>query len=332
MAQQVREQAMTRLIGTTTWSTDSIDERERFSFWREMVCRNVFNVSVQAPPKRFSASITARSHGAFRFAMCESTSYDVDRTQKDISNESTDHYLMYLQLRGHTHFTQASDSIEFGRNDIVITDGRRPYHAALFDDGQFRRQAIAVLPRSITEGRAPWLRRRPLFKLASNSVYADLTRRHLLQLTADDLSESEVALLTENLCNLLALLDHPDIPIDRVQPELQLEALLDFCRRNLHDPALSPDFVAAQFGISTRTLHLRFEKFEQTFGRWLLDTRLDASCNALRKARQHTRSISEIAYSCGFNDLSHFNKAFRTRFGTSPSEWRTEFFRRPAGG
>ena len=159
---------MTPLVGTTTWSTDSIDERERFSFWREMVCRNVFNVSVQAPPKRFSASITARSYGALRFAMCESTAYDVDRTHKDISNESADHYLMYLQLRGHTLFTQADDSIEFGRNDIVIADGRRPYHAALFDDGQCRRQAIAVLPRSFIEKRAPWLRRRPLFKLASN--------------------------------------------------------------------------------------------------------------------------------------------------------------------
>jgi AraC-like DNA-binding protein len=118
------------------------------------------------------------------------------------------------------------------------------------------------------------------------------------------------------------LVDHAETPISRVQPELQLEALLDFCRRNLHDPALSPDFVAAQFGISTRTLHLRFEKLEQTFGRWLLDARLDASSNALRNPRQHASSISQIAYSCGFNDLSHFNKAFRTRFGASPSEWR----------
>ena len=122
---------MTPVIGTTTWSTDSIDERERFSFWREMVCRNVFNISVQAPPKRFSASITARSHGALRFAICKSTAYDIDRTQKDISNKSTDHYLMYLQLRGHTLLTQANDAIEFGRNDIVIADGRRPSHAAL---------------------------------------------------------------------------------------------------------------------------------------------------------------------------------------------------------
>ncbi len=319
---------MTHAIGTTTWSTDLIEERERFSFWREMVCRNAFNVSVQAPPKRFSASITARSYGALRFAMCESTAYDVDRTHKDISNESADHYLMYLQLRGHTLFTQADDSIEFGRNDIVIADGRRPYHAALFDDGQCRRQAIAVLPRSFIEKRAPWLRRRPLFKLASNSVYVDLTRRHLLQLTADDLTESELALLTENLCNLLTLLDHTETPLNRVQPELQLEALLDFCRRNLQNPALSPDLVAAQFGISTRTLHLRFEKLEQTFGRWLLDTRLDASSDALRNPRQHARSISEIAYARGFNDLSHFNKSFRTRFGTSPTEWRAEFFKK----
>jgi AraC family transcriptional regulator, positive regulator of tynA and feaB len=319
---------MTPVIGTTTWSTDSIDERERFSFWREMVCRNVFNISVQAPPKRFSASITARSHGALRFAICESTAYDIDRTQKDISNESADHYLMYLQLRGHTLLTQANDAIEFGRNDIVIADGRRPYHAALFDDGQCRRQAIAVLPRSFIEARAPWLRRRPVFKLASNSVYVDLTRRHLLQLTADDLTEGELALLTENLCNLLALLDHADTPINRVQPELQLEALLDFCRRNLHDPALSPDFVAAQFGISTRTLHLRFEKLEQTFGRWLLDARLDASSNALRNPQQHACSISEIAYNSGFNDLSHFNKSFRARFGASPSEWRADFLKR----
>ena len=90
----------------------------------------MFTISVQAPPKRFSASITARSHGALRFAICESTAYDIDRTQKDISNESADHYLMDLQLRGHTLLTQANDAIEFGRNDIVIADGRRPYHAA----------------------------------------------------------------------------------------------------------------------------------------------------------------------------------------------------------
>ena len=50
---------MTPLIGTTTWSTDSIDERERFSFWREMVCRNVSNIPVQAPAE----TVLGQHHG-----------------------------------------------------------------------------------------------------------------------------------------------------------------------------------------------------------------------------------------------------------------------------
>ena len=316
---------MTPVIGTTTWSTDSIDERERFSFWREMVCRNVFNISVQAPPKRFSASITARSHGALRFAICESTAYDIDRTQKDISNESTDHYLMYLQLRGHTLLTQANDAIEFGRNDIVIADGRRPYHAALFDDGQCRRQAIAVLPRSFIEARAPWLRRRPLFQAR---VKFGVCRPYPPALAAADRRRPDRGRIgpadRESLQSACAARScrHPD---QSRAARIAARGAARLLPANLHDPALSPDFVAAQFGISTRTLHLRFEKLEQTFGRWLLDARLDASSNALRNPQQHACSISEIAYNCGFNDLSHFNKSFRTRFGASPSEWRAGF-------
>jgi AraC-like DNA-binding protein len=100
--------------------------------------------------------------------------------------------------------------------------------------------------------------------------------------------------------------------------------LLIFCRQNLHFPGLSPQFVAEHFGLSVRTLHLRFKEIEQTFGRWLLETRLDACSKALKDPLQRTRNISEIAYSCGFNDLSHFNKNFRARFNMTPSQWRHE--------
>jgi AraC family transcriptional regulator, positive regulator of tynA and feaB len=71
-----------------------------------------------------------------------------------------------------------------------------------------------------------------------------------------------------------------------------------------------------------RTLHARFSQIGQTFGRWLLDARLDACGTALRDAHQRNLNISEIAYRTGFNDLSHFNKAFRARFGMTPRDWR----------
>jgi AraC-like DNA-binding protein len=34
------------------------------------------------------------------------------------------------------------------------------------------------------------------------------------------------------------------------------------------------------------------------------------------------RGITAIAYECGFNDLSYFNRSFRRRFGLTPSEAR----------
>ena len=172
--------------------------------------------------------------------------------------------------------------------------------------------------------RAPWLRRRPIRKLTSNSPFIDLARRHLLELTSDEstLNESEANLLTVNFCNLLTLASARDVALNRLRADVQIEALLAFCRQNLHDSELSPQRVADHLGISVRTLHSRFKIIGQSFGRWVLDNRLDACRTALRDQNQRALNISEIAYRWGFNDLSHFNKVFRARFDQTPREWR----------
>jgi AraC-like DNA-binding protein len=45
----------------------------------------------------------------------------------------------------------------------------------------------------------------------------------------------------------------------------------------------------------------------------------------LRKAAELARDerrISDIAFECGFNDLSYFNRCFRRRFGLTPTAAR----------
>jgi len=136
------------------------------------------------------------------------------------------------------------------------------------------------------------------------------------------MSESATTLLTDNLCNLLALASTTSIAPNRMQPELQIEAMLAFCKRELHDTELNPQRVADHLGLSVRTLHLRFKQIGQSFARWIRDERLKACSVALRDENQRCLNISEIAYRWGFNDLSHFNKSFRARFGQTPTEWR----------
>jgi AraC-like DNA-binding protein len=263
-----------------------------------------------------------RNSGLLRYATCESTSYEIIRSKRDIAQAPADLYTIYLQLRGQTVINQCDETIAFGRNEIVISDCSHPFRANLSNDGY---RAIAVVPRAIVNSRAPWLRARAVYRF-TNSRFLDLARHHMMRLVFDDLNDNQMSLLTENLCNLLALASTDAAP-NRLQADLQLEALLTFCRQNLHHPKLSPHFVADHFGISVRTLHSRFEKLATTFGNWLLETRLNACAKALKDSHQQICSISEIAYSCGFNDLSHFNKTFRARFGMTPGQWRHDLIK-----
>jgi AraC-like DNA-binding protein len=285
------------------------------------VCRSIFNISIEAPPGPFSARLASRVAGPLRLAVGESTSYDAVRTRQDVSSAPADAYSIYLQLARDTVISQAERTFNFAPCDIAVSDLRHPFRASVQGGGK---RITTVIPRDLLNRRAPWLNRAaPLNRLAANGPYVDLARRHIVALAeGETLDDHAATLLAENLCNLLALATAADMPTRKLQPELQTEAMLAFCRRHLHDPELTPQRAADALGISVRTLHLRFKGTGQSFGRFLLEERLKACSLALRDTNQQRAPISEIAYRWGFNDLSHFNRSFRARFDMTPRDWR----------
>ena len=52
----------------------------------------------------------------------------------------------------------------------------------------------------------------------------------------------------------------------------------------------------------------------------LMELRLRHAADLL--AHEPLRRISDIAFDCGFNDLSYFNRCFRRRFGLTPTAAR----------
>jgi len=56
---------------------------------------------------------------------------------------------------------------------------------------------------------------------------------------------------------------------------------------------------------------------------YLRDVRLEHAAALLRTAKGGV-SIGNTALACGYADLSAFGKAFRARFGASPTEWRMQ--------
>ncbi len=85
---------------------------------------------------------------------------------------------------------------------------------------------------------------------------------------------------------------------------------------NLGDPTLDVAAIARAFEVSPRTLYRLFTDAGTTPMRWLWQARLVASHRALLE-RPNSR-ITDVAFACGFSELSHFSRAFKNEFGYSP--------------
>lgn len=85
---------------------------------------------------------------------------------------------------------------------------------------------------------------------------------------------------------------------------------------------LSLDNYAELCNRSLSSFKRDFQKiYNETPGRWLLNKRLDYSVLLLKN---DNKNISQVVFECGFEDLSHFSRAFKARFGVSPSSYRNQ--------
>jgi AraC family transcriptional regulator len=99
-----------------------------------------------------------------------------------------------------------------------------------------------------------------------------------------------------------------------------IERALKFVASHLDRPILLAE-VARAAHLSEFHFHRIFSAvMGEPVGRYVTRKRLEVA--ALRLAYEPTRSISEIALSCGFSSVSNFSKAFSAFFGCSPSRVR----------
>lgn len=83
---------------------------------------------------------------------------------------------------------------------------------------------------------------------------------------------------------------------------------------------LSLSELAHLCGCSLATFKRRFNKyFDQSPAKYLLQKKLEKATQLLSS---QTLPIAEIAYNCGFENVTHFNKAFKKHFGQTPTQVR----------
>lgn len=78
-----------------------------------------------------------------------------------------------------------------------------------------------------------------------------------------------------------------------------------------------------------RLCHMSLSTFKRSFSQqygeapagWLRERRLKLAARRLHNSGQ---PVSQIAFECGFESASHFNRLFRSKFGQTPATWRSK--------
>src|SRR5262245_24054826 len=180
--------------------------------------------------------------------------------------------------------------------------------------------------------------------LAGRPIPVSPTMASLLTSTLDLATQlgPELDLLTReavsrHLVDLIALVlgargDTAELARGRGLAAAHLMVIKRYVVDQLTDPKLSVREVAARHSVSVRYVQLLFERSGTTFTRFLMEQRLLAAYDRLTNVLARSASITQIASECGFGDLSTFNRAFRRRFGATPSDKRIEGLRRSSDG
>ena len=103
----------------------------------------------------------------------------------------------------------------------------------------------------------------------------------------------------------------------RLTPTL-VQAAKDLAQQRLTDPELSPAMLAGELNVSVRTLQRAFAALGESVTAHVRQRRLEAARQALHVSRL---GVSEIAAHWQFADASHFSRAFKHRYGLTPTEY-----------
>ena len=321
---------------TFHFATDSLPKHDRLAVWHEVLhsrfvqldCELLTdNASVHNAGVRFPSLGIVESH-------CSPIS--IARTRKNLGDGNDSLRLVLLRP------TSGPALITQGRREATVASGEAfvvsnaDGHMVVYPEGQhivslvLSRAALGPLLRDFDSA---FVRPIPRQTEALGLLLAYCDTLLMRPPAAPDLCHIAVAHVLDLAALALgATRDAAHAAKARGFRAARLNAVKSEILVNLASPGLSIERVASRLGMSPRYIQMLFHDEETTFSEFVVGQRLAGAWRVLADPRFDDRSITSVAFDCGFGDLSYFNRIFRKRFGCTPSEVRLQCARNNGAG
>jgi AraC-like DNA-binding protein len=131
--------------------------------------------------------------------------------------------------------------------------------------------------------------------------------------------------LAGSFLHMLALSPRAQAPAARVAHyavEFRRAQIKNFIQENYTKPGLSTEDIADHLDVTPRYVQMALAQDGTTPSDYVRVCRLEAARRLLSSPSFAHRSITEIAFECGFASSAYFSTRFRLRFGRSPRSYR----------
>jgi AraC-like DNA-binding protein len=307
-------------------TTENIAPGARLGFWTRQVSGLMTNLEV-------SSVVGDRFHGSIKYSAMSATSmfafsaaaHSVARATPRHGGMGDDAVFVCVQGSGTAVVEQDCRQAVLRQGDITLLDTSQCFSVDFPGDVE---QLVLLVPRKQLRQRVGMVERLTATVLSRDNALGAITGDFLHSFARDvgRLRASVAVRLEEQAIDMISMAFTSTM--DEMEPRSSATRSVLACRgrayieSNLCNPKLSPADVAEQLGISRRYLSTVFSCAGLPVERLIRERRLEKCARDLADRGLTFRSIGDIAYSWGFNNLTHFSQAFKTMFGLSPREYR----------
>jgi AraC-like DNA-binding protein len=312
MAQQLN---LSRVAGL------QLDRTERYDEWVEQL-NGTFGTWRPDLPKQsqFTADLGTRLMPDIALVECICDPCGASRSRTDALNIENEQLTIQLVVSGSEYMQLGQQEAMLTSGDIFVWDNTQPMRFSVIEP---LHKLSLVLPLQRLKDWMPTGWRDLPRHMRHGEPGTELLTSYIRSITQIDFAQSPMrynALIEAAIAMLMAPV--PNNPSEGSHRLAQLELIKSKIMRRLRDPELNLSDLAAESRISLRYLHWLFEVDNVTPWRFIVNKRLEGCRRDLVSPAFAYRSITEIAFSWGFSNVTHFGRKCRAEFGMTPSELR----------
>lgn len=314
-------------------STQDLPPAERFGCWLELIGQSYAPYRIRSEHEdNFTARLDVAQFGQAYLIHMAQPSLEAHRDSVLIRQDDPEFYTFGLNIHGHVQMTQNRRTVMVGPGELVMHDTSRPFRCVVRgkrSKGGDRHIGISFnFPRRLLPLPERTARQLILTALPARAGFGRLIWRHLAGLCRDQAYPSaEAGRLGIVTVDLVAALfaQHLEaeaaLPVPTYQRAL-LARVYAFIDRNLANPNLAAELIAAAHGVSVRHLHRLFGSQGTAVASWIRAQRLERCRRDLIDPGLRDRTVAAIGARWGLVNPAHFSRAFRAAYGHSPGQYR----------